>query len=211
MVLLPYLISYVIVAYIVNVFLSDTGIFNTILGVLGKDPVSWYTEKKYWPFILTFVNSWKSLGFTTIIYLSTIVGFGRDYYEAAELDGAGKWKQITKITIPMLKPTIILMVTLGTGYAAGWFRKKAEQKKWNLDEGQFKTDADKENEENRKFSGNVAVYILFCLLFFAFASVITVIPVPYYFTFSSAITDLADGSAKAYGDARKERIAIYES
>lgn len=105
----------------------------------------------------------------------------------------------------------ILMVTLGTGYAAGWFRKKAEQKKWNLDEGQFKTDADKENEENRKFSGNVAVYILFCLLFFAFASVITVIPVPYYFAFSSAITDLADGSAKAYGDARKERIAIYES
>ncbi len=57
MVLLPYLISYVIVAYIVNVFLSDTGIFNTILGVLGKDPVSWYMEKKYWPFILTFVNS----------------------------------------------------------------------------------------------------------------------------------------------------------
>ena len=115
MVLLPYLISYVIVAYIVNVFLSDTGIFNTILGALGKAPVSWYMEKKYWPFILTFVNSWKSLGFTTIIYLSTIVGFGRDYYEAAELDGAGKWKQITRITIPMLKPTIIMMVTLGMG------------------------------------------------------------------------------------------------
>ena len=60
-------------------------------------------------------HSWKSLGFTTIIYLSTIVGFGRDYYEAAELDGAGKWKQITKITIPMLKPTMIMMVTLGMG------------------------------------------------------------------------------------------------
>lgn len=115
MVLLPYLISYVIVAYIVYVFLSDTGIFNTILTSLGADPVSWYMEKKYWPFILTFVNSWKSIGFTTIIYLSTIVGFGTDYYEAAELDGASKWKQITRITLPMLKPTIIMMVTLGMG------------------------------------------------------------------------------------------------
>lgn len=115
MVLLPYLISYVIVAYIVYVFLGDTGIMNSILGALGKEPVAWYMETKYWPFILTIVNSWKSIGFTTIIYLSTIVGFGKDYYEAAELDGAGKWKQITKITIPMLKPTIIMMVTLGMG------------------------------------------------------------------------------------------------
>lgn len=115
MVLLPYLISYVIVAYIVYVFLGDTGIMNTLLGFFGKESVSWYMEQKYWPFILTIVNSWKSIGFTTIIYLSTIVGFGRDYYEAAELDGASKWKQITKITIPMLKPTIIMMVTLGMG------------------------------------------------------------------------------------------------
>lgn len=115
MVLLSYLISYVIVAYIVYVFLSDTGIFNTILSTLGLDKISWYTEPKYWPFILTFVNSWKSLGFNTIVYLSTIVGFGKDYYEAAELDGAGKWQQVTKLTIPMLKPTIIMMVTLGMG------------------------------------------------------------------------------------------------
>lgn len=115
MVLLPYLISYVIVAYIVNVFLSDTGICNSVIQFFGGQPISWYMEKKYWPFILTLVNSWKSLGFTTIIYLSTIVGFGRDYYEAAELDGATKWQQINKITIPMLKPTIIMMLTLGMG------------------------------------------------------------------------------------------------
>ncbi len=115
MVLLPYLISYVIVAYIVYVFLSDTGIMNTILGAFGADPVSWYTESKYWPFILTIVNSWKSIGFNTIIYLSTIVGFGTDYYEAAQLDGASKWQQITKITIPLLKPTVIMLVTLGMG------------------------------------------------------------------------------------------------
>lgn len=114
-VLLPYLISYVIVAYIVYVFLSDTGILNTILTTLGLKSISWYTEPKYWPFILTFINSWKGLGFNTIVYLSTIVGFGKELYEAAELDGASKWKQITKLTIPMLKPTVIMMLTLGMG------------------------------------------------------------------------------------------------
>lgn len=114
-ILLPYLLSYVIVAYIVYAFLSDTGIFNTIIVQLGGGKVSWYMEPKYWPFILTFVNTWKSIGFNVIIYLSTLVGFGREYYEAAELDGASKWQQIVKITLPMLKPTIIMMVTLGMG------------------------------------------------------------------------------------------------
>ena len=88
----------------------------------------------------------------------------------------------------------ILVVTLSTGYTAGWFRKKLDQKK-----------------QDQQFSGNTAMYILFCLLFFAFASALAVIPTPHYFTFSSAITDLADGSARAYGEARKERIAVYES
>lgn len=88
----------------------------------------------------------------------------------------------------------ILVVTLSTGYAAGWFRKKLDQK-----------------NQNQQFSGNIAMYILFCLLFFAFASALAVIPTPHYFTFSSAITDLANGSARAYGEARKERIAVFES
>lgn len=88
----------------------------------------------------------------------------------------------------------ILVVTLSTGYTAGWFRKKLDQK-----------------NQNQQFSGNTAMYILFCLLFFTFASALVVIPTPHYFTFSSAITDLANGSARAYGEARKERIAIYES
>ncbi len=115
MILLPYLISYVVIAYIVYVFLSDTGILNTLLSAIGLEPVSWYMEGKYWPFILTLVNSWKNIGFNTIVYLSTIIGFGKEYYEAAELDGAGKWKQITRLTLPMLKPTIIMMLTMNMG------------------------------------------------------------------------------------------------
>lgn len=116
-ILLPYLISMVIVSYLVFAFLSTENGFinNTILKPLGIESISWYTEKKYWPFILILVNCWKVIGYNCIIYLSAIIGFDRTYYEAAAIDGAGKWKQITKITIPMLKPTIIMMTLLAIG------------------------------------------------------------------------------------------------
>ncbi len=116
-ILLPYLISSVIVSYLVFAFLSTENGFlnNTILKALNIQPVSWYTEKKYWPFILIFVNTWKNAGYTCIIYLATIIGFDRAYYEAAEIDGASKWQQITGITLPMLRPTIIMLVLLAVG------------------------------------------------------------------------------------------------
>lgn len=116
-ILLPYLVSAVIVSYLVFGFLSTENGFinNTILSALGMDPISWYTEKKYWPYILVFVNAWKGVGYSCIIYLATILGFDRSYYEAAAIDGASKWKQITKITIPMLKPTIIMLTLMAIG------------------------------------------------------------------------------------------------
>lgn len=116
-ILLPYLVSAVIVSYLVFGFLSTENGFinNTILSALGVDPISWYTEKKYWPYILVFVNAWKGVGYSCIIYLATILGFDRSYYEAAAIDGASKWKQITKITIPMLKPTIIMLTLMAIG------------------------------------------------------------------------------------------------
>lgn len=116
-ILLPYLISAVIVSYLVFGFLSPENGFvnNTILGAMGKEGVSWYTEKQYWPFILVFVNSWKGIGYSCIIYLATILGFDRAYYEAAAIDGATKWQQITRITLPMLKPTIIMLTLMSIG------------------------------------------------------------------------------------------------
>ncbi len=116
-ILLPYLISAVIVSYLVFGFLSPENGFvnNTILGAMGKEGISWYTEKQYWPFILVFVNSWKGIGYSCIIYLATILGFDRAYYEAAAIDGATKWQQITKITLPMLKPTIIMLTLMSIG------------------------------------------------------------------------------------------------
>ena len=116
-ILYPYLISIIVVAYIVNAFLhTENGIINqSVLSVLGIDPVNWYSEPKYWPFILVFVNLWKNFGYNTIIYLSTLLGIDRTYYEAAMLDGASAWQKFKYITLPFLRPTIITMTLLAVG------------------------------------------------------------------------------------------------
>lgn len=117
MILLPYLLSWVIVAYIGYAFMSnDTGLLNkTILPRLGLKPVSWYAQPKVWPFILTFINIWKGIGYSSILYLSTIIGIDKTLYEAAQVDGASKWKQIRNITLPLLKPMVIMLVIMSVG------------------------------------------------------------------------------------------------
>ena len=116
-VLLPYLMSWVVISYIVYAYLSaDTGLINnSILEPLGKKAIAWYQDAKFWPFILIFVNTWKVVGYNMIIYLSGIVGISQDYYEAARLDGATKWQQISKITLPLLKPTVLTLMLLMVG------------------------------------------------------------------------------------------------
>ncbi|POR28763.1 sugar ABC transporter permease [Paenibacillus polymyxa] len=115
--LLPYLISMVLVSYLVYSLLSvNVGLMNkTILPALGIDPVSWYNEPKFWPFILVIVNLWKGIGFSCIVYLAAIIGIDKDYYEAAMLDGASKWQQIRKITVPLITPIIVMMTLLSIG------------------------------------------------------------------------------------------------
>lgn len=116
-ILLPYLISTVIISYLVYAFLgTDNGfVNNTILPLFGKERISWYTESKCWPFILIFVNAWKSVGYSCIIFLATIMGFDRAYYEAATIDGASKMQQIFYVTLPMLRGTIIMLTLLAIG------------------------------------------------------------------------------------------------
>jgi putative aldouronate transport system permease protein len=116
-ILLPYLLSWVIIAYIGYAFMNnDTGLINnTILPALGLKPISWYAEPKVWPFIIVFVNVWKGIGYSAILYLSTIIGIDKSLFEAAQVDGATKWKQITSITLPMLKPMVIMLVIMNIG------------------------------------------------------------------------------------------------
>lgn len=113
-ILLPYLMSMVIVSYLVFAFLSaDTGFINKmVIEPLTGNTISFYQEKAYWPFILTFVHEWKGIGFGMVLYLSAILGISNDYYEAAKIDGATKWQQIRHVTLPFLKPTVITMTIL---------------------------------------------------------------------------------------------------
>ena len=112
--LIPYLMSMVIVSYLVFAFLSaDTGFINkSIIEPLTGNTISFYQEKKYWPFILVFVSQWKGIGFSMVLYLSSILGISNEYYEAARVDGASRWQQIKNITLPFLKPTVITMLIL---------------------------------------------------------------------------------------------------
>ncbi|SHO45364.1 ABC transporter permease [Anaerocolumna xylanovorans] len=116
-IMLPFLISIVIVSYIVFGFLSaENGLINNmILAPLGKNPIKWYSTPKYWPFILTFVNLWKGCGYGTLIYIAGIAGIDSSFFEAARLDGASRWQQIKKITLPCLVPSIITLTVMSVG------------------------------------------------------------------------------------------------
>lgn len=116
-ILLPFLMSMVILSYIVYAMLSSENglINNSILPMLNMEPVQWYQDPKYWPFILIFANCWKGVGYGCLIYIATLIGIDPAYYEAARLDGASKWQEITRITLPCLVPTIITLLLLSIG------------------------------------------------------------------------------------------------
>lgn len=115
-ILLPYLLSWVICAYIGYAFLSkESGLLNSLLTSLGLQAVDWYNDPGKWPVILIIVNIWKGIGYTSIIYMSTIIGIDKSLYEAARVDGATKWQEIRMITLPLLKSTIIMLTIMNIG------------------------------------------------------------------------------------------------
>jgi putative aldouronate transport system permease protein len=115
--LLPNLISMVVVSYVVFAFLNtDTGLLNrSVLPAFGASEVNFYTSPEYWPIILLIVYLWKNTGYASIIYLATIASIDPALYESARIDGAGKWDQIRSITLPQLKPTIVILTLLAVG------------------------------------------------------------------------------------------------
>lgn len=116
---LPFFISWIVVAYVVYALGSSSGIINNLSGSMGLGSIELYKEKSYWPFIFVIANIWKYTGNGSIIYLAVITGIGRELYEAAAVDGAGKWKQFTSITLPHLMPVIVLLQILAVGRILG--------------------------------------------------------------------------------------------
>ena len=117
--LISFFLSWVVINYIFFAFMSvDRGfINNSILAPLGIEPVRWYSKEAgpYWPFILVFAQLWRYTGYNTILLYSGLMGIDKQYYEAALIDGASKWKQIRYVTLPLLSPVIIAMFLMLIG------------------------------------------------------------------------------------------------
>lgn len=116
-VFLPYFLSWIVVSYLAYSLLSiENGFINkSVLASLGIAPVEWYSQPRYWPFILILFQLWKYTGYNIVVYLAAITGIDPEYYEAASIDGATKWQQIRHITIPMLKTLMIILTLMAVG------------------------------------------------------------------------------------------------
>lgn len=113
----PYFISFVIVGtFAYNIFNYETGFLNTFLKAWGAEPIDSYATPGMWPPTLVVFYIWKNLGYGIIIYLATLVGINKEYYEAAEVDGANLFQQIRHITLPLLKPTFIILLLFSVGH-----------------------------------------------------------------------------------------------
>ena len=113
---LPHFLSWIIVTGILHDALSASGIVNEILGNLGVTPINFFAEPKYFWGIVAFANVWKETGWNAIIYLAAITSIDPNLYEAAKIDGAGRWGQIRHITLPSLRPTIMILLLMNIGW-----------------------------------------------------------------------------------------------
>ncbi|MET3942408.1 putative aldouronate transport system permease protein [Paenibacillus sp. PvP094] len=113
---MPHFFSWVILAgIIVDVLSPSSGIVNMLLKALGMEPIQFLASNDWFPYILVITDQWKEFGFGTIIYLAALTSIDKSLYEAAVMDGAGRWKQTWHITLPGIRPIVILMVTLSLG------------------------------------------------------------------------------------------------
>ncbi|MFC3802049.1 ABC transporter permease [Cohnella sp. GCM10012308] len=122
---IPHFISWVIIGGIVyQVFGTQSGMINNFITSLGFEPIPFLTDKNHWLLTYLATGVWQSAGWGTILYLAALTGINRDLFEAAEVDGAGRFKRIWHITLPGLKTTIatLLIINLGNIIAIGFDR-----------------------------------------------------------------------------------------
>ncbi len=113
---LPHFLSWVVVGYFVFAFLStDKGLINNVLEATGGSTVLWYQTPDKWPFILVFLQVWKTIGYGMVVYMAAISGIDTSLYEAAVIDGAKKSQQIRFITLPLLRPIMSIMFIMAVG------------------------------------------------------------------------------------------------
>ncbi|REE56271.1 putative aldouronate transport system permease protein [Paenibacillus taihuensis] len=112
----PSFLSWIIVSYMMySLFASDYGIINQALKGLGLSEMNWYSNPDPWPTILVSMKVWKDAGMASIIYLAAITGIDGSLYESADLDGATRWQKMTRITLPLIMPTVTILTLLNLG------------------------------------------------------------------------------------------------
>jgi len=115
---LPHFLSWVIVTGLVSTMLStDSGAINSVFMAMGfiKEPVFWLAEPNYFWGIVGVTYVWKEVGWNTIIYLAAMAGIDPNLYEAADIDGANRYQKMWRITLPSIKPTIIILLIMSVG------------------------------------------------------------------------------------------------
>lgn len=116
LIFMPYFVSYVILRVLVfNMFEYDVGLINNFITSIGGERIDFYNNPGYWPWLITMFYLWKNIGYGMVVYLATITGISTDYYEAAQIDGANIYQQIWYITVPLLKPTFIILLLYALG------------------------------------------------------------------------------------------------
>jgi len=114
--LLPFFISWVVVGtFVYNLFNFEFGVINHYITLFGGQAIDIYGSDGAWPYIIAFFNNWKFIGYNSLIYLTAILAIDKALYEAAEIDGARLLQRIRYITLPLLKPTVFIMLLLGVG------------------------------------------------------------------------------------------------
>lgn len=112
---IPYFFSWAILGGIVIEIFGYDGIINQLAMLLGKEPTAFLVSNKYFRTIVIATDVWKGMGYNTVLFLAAITNIDPTYYEAAMVDGAGRWKQLTKITLPSISSMIVLLTILGLG------------------------------------------------------------------------------------------------
>jgi putative aldouronate transport system permease protein len=113
---LPYFVSFVLIGtFVYQIFNFEYGTLNNVLKTFGFQPIDVYANVGIWKYIIVFFFIWKNIGYGMVIYLATIMGISSEYYEAAKIDGADIFKQIRYITLPLLKPTFIILSLFALG------------------------------------------------------------------------------------------------
>ncbi len=112
---MPHFLSVVVVSGLVLTFVSSTGLINSLIEMLGGERISFMTEPDYFYKVYITSDIWQQLGWNSIMYIAALAGIDQELYEAAAIDGAGRWRQLWNVTLPGIKGTIMILLIMRIG------------------------------------------------------------------------------------------------